>query len=142
MSQKNENFYEILKETRKTKQITLKEISDYTKINISYLESLENGDFDILPTVYTRLFLRSYCDYIDLDSKSILDELEIFVFGHKGKKDNLLVSNEELDQNNSETSLPQSLANSDIFRNNREFIITSFVIFIIISLFLIISSAS
>ena len=142
MNQKNENFYEILKETRKTKQITLKEISEYTKINISYLESLENGDFDILPTVYTRLFLRSYCDYIDLDSKSILDELEIFVFGHKGKKDNLLVSNEELDQNNSETSLPQSLANSDIFRNNREFIITSFVIFIIISLFLIISSAS
>ena len=129
MNQKNENFYEILKETRKTKQITLKEISEYTKINISYLESLENGDFDILPTVYTRLFLRSYCDYIDLDSKSILDELEIFVFGHKGKKDNLLVSNEELDQNNSETSLPQSLANSDIFRNNREFIITSFVIF-------------
>ena len=142
MNQKNENFYEILKETRKTKQITLKEISEYTKINISYLESLENGDFDVLPTVYTRLFLRSYCDYIDLDSKSILDELEIFVFGHKGKKDNLLVSNEELDQNNSETSLPQSLANSDIFRNNREFIITSFVIFIIISLFLIISSTS
>ena len=142
MNQNNENFYEILKETRKTKQITLKEISDYTKINISYLESLENGDFDILPTVYTRLFLRSYCDYIELDSKSILDELEIFVFGHKGKKDNLLISNEELDQSNSETSLPQSLVNSDIFRNNREFIITSIVIFIIISLFLIISSAS
>lgn len=142
MNQNNENFYEILKETRKTKQITLKEISDYTKINISYLESLENGDFDILPTVYTRLFLRSYCDYIDLDSKSILDELEIFVFGHKGKKDNLLISNEELDQNNPETSLPQSFLNSDIFRNNREFIITSIVIFIIISLFLIISSAS
>ena len=142
MNQNNENFYEILKETRKTKQITLKEISDYTKINISYLESLENGDFDILPTVYTRLFLRSYCDYIDLDSKSILDELEIFVFGLKGKKDNLLISNEELDQNNPETSLPQSFLNSDIFRNNREFIITSIVIFIIISLFLIISSAS
>ena len=142
MNQNDENFYEILKETRKTKQITLKEISDYTKINISYLESLENGDFDILPTVYTRLFLRSYCDYIDLDSKSILDELEIFVFGLKGKKDNLLISNEELDQNNPETSLPQSFLNSDIFRNNREFIITSIVIFIIISLFLIISSAS
>ena len=142
MNQNDENFYEILKETRKTKQITLKEISDYTKINISYLESLENGDFDILPTVYTRLFLRSYCDYIDLDSKSILDELEIFVFGHKGKKDNLHMSNEELDQNNPETSLPQSFLNSDIFRNNREFIITSIVIFIIISLFLIISSAS
>ena len=142
MNQTNENFYEILKETRKTKQITLKEISDYTKINISYLESLENGDFDILPAVYTRLFLRSYCDYIDLDSKSILDELEIFVFGHKGKKDNLHMSNEELDQNNPETSLPQSFLNSDIFRNNREFIITSIVIFIIISLFLIISSAS
>ena len=66
-------FYEQLKDRRKTKQVSLKEISEYTKINMSYLESLENGEFDVLPNVYTRLFLRSYCDYLGLDSKEILD---------------------------------------------------------------------
>ena len=67
-------FYELLKDKRKTKQISLKEMSEYTKINIGYLESLENGEFDVLPTVYTRLFLRSYCEYIGIDSKETLDE--------------------------------------------------------------------
>ncbi|MBJ47775.1 MAG: hypothetical protein CMG59_01170 [Candidatus Marinimicrobia bacterium] len=142
MNQENQNFYDILKETRKTKQISLKEISEYTKINISYLESLENGDFDVLPTVYTRLFLRSYCDYIEIDSKSILDELEIFIFGHKKKSDNFIAEQEDNEKNNSETSSSQSFIDSDTFKNNRELIITSIVILIIISIFLIISSAS
>jgi len=142
MNQENQNFYDILKETRKTKQISLKEISEYTKINISYLESLENGDFDVLPTVYTRLFLRSYCDYIEIDSKSILDELEIFIFGHKKKSDNFIVEQEDNDKNNSETFSSQSFIDSDTFKNNKELIITSIVILIIISIFLIISSAS
>tara|TARA_B100000900_G_C20239394_1_gene577223 strand:+ start:185 stop:613 length:429 start_codon:yes stop_codon:yes gene_type:complete len=141
MNQENQNFYEILKETRKTKQISLKEISEYTKINISYLESLENGDFDVLPTVYTRLFLRSYCDYIEIDSKSILDELEIFIFGHKKKSDNFIVEEEDNEKNKSETFSSQSFIDSDTFKNNRELIITSIVILLIISIFLIISSA-
>ena len=141
MNQENQNFYEILKETRKTKQISLKEISEYTKINISYLESLENGDFDVLPTVYTRLFLRSYCDYIEIDSKSILDELEIFIFGHKKKSDNFIVEEDDNEKNNSETFSSQSFIDSDTFKNNRELIITSIVILLIISIFLIISSA-
>ena len=142
MNQENQNFYDILKETRKTKQISLKEISEYTKINISYLESLENGDFDVLPTVYTRLFLRSYCDYIEIDSKSILDELEIFIFGHKKKSDNFIDEQEDNEKNISETFSSQSFIDSDTFKNNRELIITSIVILIIISIFLIISSAS
>ena len=142
MNQENQNFYDILKETRKTKQISLKEISEYTKINISYLESLENGDFDVLPSVYTRLFLRSYCDYIEIDSKSILDELEIFIFGHKKKSDNFNAEQEDNEKNISETFSSQSFIDSDTFKNNRELIITSIVILIIISIFLIISSAS
>ena len=57
MNDTNIKFYEKLKKERTTKKISLKEISEYTKINMSYLESLENGDFDVLPSVYSRLFL-------------------------------------------------------------------------------------
>ena len=86
MNDTKPNFYEVLKDKRKTKQISLKEIADYTKINIGYLESLENGEFDVLPNVYTRLFLRSYCDYIGLNSEEILDEYQIYTVGNKKKR--------------------------------------------------------
>ena len=58
MTETDNKFYQELKNTRNSKKITLKEISEYTKINIKYLEALENGDFNALPNVYTRLFLR------------------------------------------------------------------------------------
>ena len=61
MNDKTTKFYEELKKIRISKKISLKEISDYTKINNKYLESIENGNFTILPNVYIRLFLRSYC---------------------------------------------------------------------------------
>ena len=53
-------FYSIFSETRKSQDISLIDIAEKTKINIKYLEAIENGDFDILPFVYIRLFLKTY----------------------------------------------------------------------------------
>ena len=89
MDDSNIKFYEILKDKRKTKKISLKEISEYTKINLAFLESLENGDFEVLPPVYTRLFLGSYCNYVGIDSKKILDEYEIHTVGSSKKQSSL-----------------------------------------------------
>ena len=87
MNQENTKFYEELKKQRAIKKITLEEISEYTKINIKYLDALEIGDFSSLPNVYTRLFLRSYCDYIGSDYKKALDEYEIYTIGNRKNKD-------------------------------------------------------
>ena len=57
MTETDTKFYEELKNTRNSKKISLKEISEYTKINVKYLDALENGEFTVLPNVYTRLFL-------------------------------------------------------------------------------------
>ena len=137
-------FYEQLKDRRKTKQVSLKEISEYTKINMGYLESLENGEFDVLPNVYTRLFLRSYCDYLGLDSKEILDEYQIFTVGNK-KQDNfslldensqnLNIDNEKIENQESSKRLKQT-------KDPKEIIIAISVIITIVILFIIISSAS
>ena len=55
-----ETFFSILKEHRESKGIQIDEISEYTKINPTYIEAIEEGNFDLLPNVYMRLFLRSY----------------------------------------------------------------------------------
>ena len=137
-------FYEQLKYRRKTKQVSLKEISEYTKINMGYLESLENGEFDVLPNVYTRLFLRSYCDYLGLDSKEILDEYQIFTVGSK-KQDNFSLLDENsqnLNTDNEKIENQESSKRLKQTKDPKEIIIAISVIITIVILFIIISSAS
>ena len=137
-------FYEQLKDRRKTKQVSLKEISEYTKINMGYLESLENGEFDVLPNVYTRLFLRSYCDYLGLDSREILDEYQIFTVGNK-KQDNFSLLDENsqnLNTDNEKIENQESSKRLKQTKDPKEIIIAISVIITIVILFIIISSAS
>ena len=69
-------FFEKMRSIRKNNDIELKEISDNTKINLRYLELIEKGDFDSLPNIYVRLFIRTYADYLNLDTKEVLLEYD------------------------------------------------------------------
>ena len=53
-------FYKELKDLRKSRGISLEEISERTKINISYLNAIESGSFSEIEKPYLRLFLRAY----------------------------------------------------------------------------------
>ena len=57
MNDTKPKFYELLKDKRKTKQISLKEISEYTKINMGYLESLERKLVIIFKTVLIMIII-------------------------------------------------------------------------------------
>ena len=139
MNQENTKFYKELKKKRNTKKITLEEISEYTKINIKYLDAIEIGDFNSLPNVYIRLFLRSYCDYIGCDYKKALDEYEIYTIGDKRKND---IDNITIETSNDQDSIETSNIGNNIssnLNNYKELIIASTVITIIIILFIILN---
>lgn len=72
-------FYIELQELRKSKDISLEQIHDRTKINIRYLRAIEAGDFDILPIPYLRLFLRAYSDEIGGNAERALEQLDSFL---------------------------------------------------------------
>ena len=72
---------EELKELRLSKEISLEELEARTKINIKYLEAIEEGDFEILPIPYLRLFIRAYATEIGGDSDRSLEQLDSFI-GH------------------------------------------------------------
>ena len=137
MNEKENNFYQELKKTRNSKKITLKEISEYTKINTKYLEALENGEFNVLPNVYTRLFLRSYCNYLSIDYKNILDEYEIYTLGHKQQE--IIVEQDSSEANNKEISESENLL-SEKAKDYKEVIIAIAVIISIVLLFTVINN--
>jgi len=76
-----ETFFLALKMHRESKGIEIDEISDYTKINPKYLNAIEEGDFNIIPNIYMRLFIRSYAKYIDADFKQALVDYELHTTG-------------------------------------------------------------
>ena len=71
-----EPFYKLLSKSRLSKSINLDEISNTTKINIKYLEAIEDGNLDIIPPTYIRLFIKSYAQYLKLDFEKVLISYE------------------------------------------------------------------
>ena len=65
----------ILRETREQKGVSIKEASDVLHIRIPYLQALENGRAEIIPSaVQARGFLRIYAEYLDLNATDIIQE--------------------------------------------------------------------
>jgi cytoskeleton protein RodZ len=55
--------------------IDITEVETRTKIRAKYLRAIENEEWDLLPgPVYVKSFLRTYGDYLGLDSRMLIDE--------------------------------------------------------------------
>ena len=68
------SFGEELRREREIRSISLKEISDATKISKRFLEAIERNDHRILPApVFTRGFIREYARYLGLNADEIVN---------------------------------------------------------------------
>lgn len=68
------SFGEELKRERELRQITLREISEATKISLRYLEALERNDFRHLPGgVFNKGFVRAYSQFIGVDPEAMVN---------------------------------------------------------------------
>ena len=81
-----EAFFDALKSHRESQNIEISEICEFTKINEKYIQAIESGDFTVLPTVYMRLFLRAYAEFIGADSAKALEDFELLTTGTIQKK--------------------------------------------------------
>ncbi len=71
-----ESFAAELKKARVEKQITLMDISASTRINLKFLEAMEEGNFGILPQTYVRAFIREYAEAVGYDAKEAMKKYE------------------------------------------------------------------
>lgn len=68
---------QILREARENKGLSLEEVQAATRINPRYLEALEEGDYEALPTpVHVKGFLRNYARHLGLEPEPLLDRYE------------------------------------------------------------------
>lgn len=68
------SFGEELRREREIRGISLKEISDATKISKRFLEAIERNDHKTLPApVFTRGFVREYAKYLGLNAEEMVN---------------------------------------------------------------------
>lgn len=66
-----------LREARIRARVDITEVEVATKIRAKYLRALENEEWDLLPgPVYIRSFLRTYGDYLGLDSRMLTEQFK------------------------------------------------------------------
>lgn len=65
-----------LKKLRELKGISIAEISAESRINIKFLQNIENGIFDFQPETYIRSFIKAYARALNENENQILNEYD------------------------------------------------------------------
>jgi cytoskeletal protein RodZ len=62
-----------LRAAREQRQLTLAQVSEFTKVRIHYLQALENDDISAMPSAaQARGFLRLYVDFLGLELEQLI----------------------------------------------------------------------
>jgi len=69
-------FAEELKEARAKSQLTLQQIAAKTRIDLKFLEYMENGNFNFLPDLYIKAFIKEYARLVGLDVEVTFKKFE------------------------------------------------------------------
>ena len=102
-----------LKKARKSRGLSLEDIKNKSKIKKSYLEALENDNFEKLPgEVYTKVYIRGYAKIVGIDPKKILSEYE----NQKNNDKNIKSTNKNESKKKSEGNLNSFLNKDKIFK--------------------------
>jgi cytoskeletal protein RodZ len=71
------SFGEHLRKSREGRRISLAEAAAATKISSRYLQALEDEELEKLPgSVYNRGFLRSYAQFLGIESDNLVKDLD------------------------------------------------------------------
>ena len=72
-----DKFSEELRNARENKNITLQQMAAKTRIDVKFLEALDNGNFSFLPELYVKAFIRQYAKVVDLDEEECVKKYEL-----------------------------------------------------------------
>ena len=75
---RSQNLADKLRQARLAKEISLEEVAEATKIQVKYLEILEEGDYQKLPgDIYSKAWLKLYGDFLGLQVNELLVDYKI-----------------------------------------------------------------
>ncbi len=68
------SFGETIKRERELREISLRQVAEATKINLRFLEALEQNQFDILPGgLFNKGFIRAYATFIGVAAEAMVN---------------------------------------------------------------------
>ena len=71
-----DKFAEELRQAREKNEITLQQMAAKTRIDIKFLEAIDNGTFSFLPNIYVRAFIKQYAKTVCLDEEETIKNYE------------------------------------------------------------------
>ncbi len=71
-----DRFAEQLRKARLKKGVSLQQIAAKTRIDIKFLEAIDNGNFGFLPDLYVKAFIKQFAKSVDLDEQETLQKYE------------------------------------------------------------------
>lgn len=77
MTESLKKFAKELKSFRESKEVSLQYIASRTKIDIKFLQAIEEGNFEVLPDLYIRAFIKEYAQVADFDVTEVLKKYEL-----------------------------------------------------------------
>ena len=89
------SFSAELKSAREAKDISLEEISGKTRINMKFLKAIETAEFEVLPDVYLKAFLKEYAKSVDLDPNKVIQKYDLAKIGKYSNEDEEVQLKEE-----------------------------------------------
>ena len=66
----------LLRKARLAKKWRFRDLEQRTKINVTFIKAMENGDFDFLPKPYVKAFIRAYATEVELDVQEVIKHFE------------------------------------------------------------------
>jgi transcriptional regulator with XRE-family HTH domain len=76
----------ILKEERLKQNLSLGDISDRTKIRVNFLSAIEDDNYEVLPPVYIRSFVKSYAQALRIPYIDIVSQIDTILNLQKPKE--------------------------------------------------------
>ena len=77
-----DKFAEYLRKARLKKGSSIEQIAATTRIDLKFLEAIDNGNFGFLPDLYVKAFIKQYAKAIDLDEQDTLKKYEDALSGN------------------------------------------------------------
>ncbi len=81
-----DKFAEELRQAREENEISLQQMAAKTRIDIKFLEAIDNGNFSFLPTIYVRAFIKQYAKTVGLDEEETIKKYEAAKQGKLSEK--------------------------------------------------------
>ncbi len=105
-SEQLKHFSEELKKARETSNLTLQIMFQRTRIDLKFLEAIEECNFEVIDEVYLRAFIKSYAKTVGLNPEETLKKFDLAKSGHlfdKSADENEEDKSEDEKQEESET---------------------------------------